>query len=216
MTDKQQLISLNEFNGADLYIMKEVGELAINPPHPLIGCIFGSAYGGEVEKIAELWGNKGTIYGFDTFEGHPKFLSKHPHPNSFDKDCMDYWYEQYGMEALKLEYQYDRLYNVRGFRNFELRKGLISKDSTKDLPYIDFAILDLDILESMLEAYEAIKGKYVLDNKLYLHDVYPPKHIERLHEWYINDVLGRDKWEKVEEISGRFLAIVKKTEETLW
>jgi len=113
---------------------------------PLIGAELGIAYGGGVESIGKLWKGRGIIYGFDTFTGHPKQLAvdlQNP-----EATCMDFWYQNFPNEELSYEYQRAEL-DRQGLDNVILKKGLINEFSCKEIPYLNYALLDLDILASM-------------------------------------------------------------------
>lgn len=66
------MIHLNDTNGASKHTLGVAERLFTEFDCDLIGAEFGIAYGGGVEAIGKLWKERGTIYGFDTFEGHPK------------------------------------------------------------------------------------------------------------------------------------------------
>jgi len=203
------MITLNKTNEANIHVLKVIGDESVRPVvnfMPINAVFMGIAYGGEVEEAAKILKGKGTVYGYDTFEGHPKELCKGDNP--FEKECMDYWYKMYGMEDLKYENQRAAL-DKQGLTNAVLVKGLINKDSCKDLDHIDVAFLDLDILESMQIGYEAIKEKMIPGSILMLHDVVPEHHIPRLNKWYKEEILEKG-WNLVEEVSKSFLVILKK------
>lgn len=189
------LKTLNDINGADnvcnMYEKKCLEEFE----GQLIGVLMGIAYGGDVERCAKNWTNRGIVYGFDTFEGHPSFLVKTP--TDFEATCMDHWYRLFGMDKLSMEYQRREL-DVMGLTNAQLVKGLVTKDSCKDIPYINYAFLDMDILESMVAGYEAVKDKIVKGGYLVLHDVMS---IPRLVDWY-KELKTLPEWEFIEEGKG--------------
>jgi hypothetical protein len=144
----------------------------------LIGVEMGIAYGGGVEKIGKLWQNRGVVYGFDTFEDlMPKII------DNKEVNDMDDAYIKFGMQGLSLKYQQGEL-DRQGLDNVKLVKGLITKDSCKDLPYIDYCLLDLDVLESMKIGYEAVKDKTIY---LCLHDIYFYPRLSRWFETIIKD-----------------------------
>lgn len=97
------LQELNDTNNASNVTQKYYAEcLTKFENQHLYGAEFGIAYGGGVEKIGKLWGSRGTVWGFDTFEGHPKFLKticeytkkieSETNKDSAATYCMDQWY----------------------------------------------------------------------------------------------------------------------------
>jgi hypothetical protein len=187
------LKTLNDGNGADKVCDKYEKIVLEEFKDNLIGVIMGVPYGGDVERLAKIWGEKGKIYGYDTFEGHPKQLSADV--NSFEATCMDFWYSVLGTEKLKIEYQRAEL-DKMGLTNTFLVKGLINKDSCKDLDHINYAFIDLDILASMKSGYEAVKDKLVEGGILILHDI---NNIQTLIPWYEKEIKKDPMWEVVEE-----------------
>jgi hypothetical protein len=187
------LKTLNEFNGADKVCDKYEKEILAKFSTNLIGVIMGVPFGGDVERLAKTWGEKGKVYGYDTFEGHPKQLAKDI--NSFEATCMDLWYGQYGMDKVKIEYQRAEL-DKMGLTNAFLVKGLINKDSCKDLDHINYAFIDLDIIASMRAGYEAVKDKILPGGILILHDI---NNIPSLIPWYEKEIKKDPAWEMVEE-----------------
>jgi len=198
------LKTLNALNGADkvcdLYEKKCLEEFST----PLIGVLMGIPYGGDVERLAKTWSErKGKVYGYDTFEGHPKHLA--PDMTCFEATCMDLWYQELSMEGTKIEYQRQEL-DKMGLTNAYLVKGLISKDSCKDLPYINYAFIDLDILASMEAGFEAVKYKLAKGGYLLMHDI---NNIPRLKIWY-NDIVIKDPMFEVVETPRALTGILRK------
>lgn len=177
------MITLNKINGADELCEKYERRCLDEFKGDLVGVVMGIAYGGDVERIAKIWGNRGKVYGFDTFKGHPKHLC--PDKDDFQATCMDNWYYQYGMEKVSYEYQRKEL-DSQDLTNAILIKGEVNKDSCKDIPYLNYAFLDMDILASMVAGYEAVKDKLVKGGYLLLHDVY--QNIPALEKWYQKDI----------------------------
>lgn len=206
------MISLNKLNGAEKATLEYVRGLAkLDLDMPIIGVEMGIAYGGGVERAGQILKGKGVMYGYDTFTGHPKELAKDP--TSLEATCMDDWYkdEVYGMDKLSYEYIRKEL-DKQELYNVILVKGLINKNSCKDIPYINYALLDLDMLESMSMAYEAVKDKMVPGFVMFLHDVCPPDHLPRLFHWYDDIVTGRDgdMWQPIGQWPGNYLMALKK------
>jgi hypothetical protein len=166
--NERHLFNLNSLsNGADRTLL-EYGRQCLNRfDGPLIGVEMGVAWGGGVEALARAWKGRGTVYGFDTFTGHPSYLS--PNPESHEARCMDAHYRAYGREGLRYEFQRKQLDN-RGLTNAILVKGLVSEKSCRDLPRIHYCLLDLDMAVSMVPAYAAVKRKIVEGGFLCIHD----------------------------------------------
>lgn len=173
----------------------------------LIGVEFGSCYGGGAELIGKLWGERGIVYGFDTFEGLPKQLAVDQ--TSFEATCMDEVYKKLGTEKLSLEYQNGEL-KRQNITNVKFVKGLISPMSCADIPYINYAFLDLDIALSMANAYQACSDKIVPKGYLMLHDVIPDGHIPNTHKWYENIVLNDSRFEIEEEKKSSFIVVLRR------
>ena len=169
---------------------------------PLIGAEFGSAYGGGVESIGKLWKDRGIVYGFDTFIGHPKQLAV----NLQDEEatCMDFWYQYFPNDELSYEYQRAEL-NRQGLDNVILKKGLNDVFSCEEIPYLNYALLDLDILASMKIGYEAVKNKIVKGGYLFFHDVIQ---LPLLNDWFLNEVMRDNLWEII--VQWGFLVGVKR------
>jgi len=188
-----QLKTLNDTNGADKICVKYEQQALEEFKDNLIGIIMGVPYGGDVERLAKCWGEKGKVYGFDTFTGHPKHICG-AGEDSFEATCMDLWYKTLGTDKLDVDYQRSELKSM-GLDNATLIQGLVTKDSCKDLDHINYAFLDMDILESMESGYEAVRHKIVDGGYLLLHDI---NNIARLMPWYEKLKL-EPQWEVVEE-----------------
>lgn len=188
--------TLNEVNGADKLCTKYEKACLEEFSGELIGVVMGIAYGGDVERIArDVWGERGKVYGYDVFEAtHPKHLAEDP--NDFDATCMDHWYQVYGVDHLSYDYQRTEL-DRQGLTNAFLIKGEVSPDSCKDLPYINYAFLDMDMVKSMAYGYQAVREKIVPGGYLLLHDVY--QNIPQLGRWYEYDVKNSGLWDVIEE-----------------
>lgn len=212
------MIELNDTNGASTFTRKYAERCLTDFTGQITGAEFGIAYGGGPERIGRAWKGRGVIYGFDTFEGHPKeigelcaFSAATGGRSSFAATCMDNWYkpEHYGMEALKLEYQQAEL-DKHGLSNVKLVKGLVTADM--DVSFIDklhYCLLDLDFPLSMLEAYYLVKDKVVSGGYLLLHDVIPAGHIPGCNEVY-QRILEDGIWEVVEERPECLLVILRR------
>lgn len=212
------MIELNDTNGASAFTKRYAETVMSEFNGELIGAEFGIAYGGGVERIGKLWKDRGIIYGFDTFEGHPKeigdlcpFTVLTGGKDSFAATCMDNWYkpEHYGMEAIKKEYIQSEL-DRQGLSNVILVKGLVTADiDVSFIPYLNYCLLDLDFPLSMLEAYYLVKDKILHGGYLLLHDVIPAGHIVGCNEIY-KRILEDNIWEIVEEKENCLLVILKR------
>lgn len=176
----------------------------------LVGVEMGIAYGGGVEALGALWKGRGQVYGYDTFEGlHPDDLADNKYSNQ--ARCMDHWYnpEVFGTDALNYEWM-KKVLEVEHLTNVHLIKGLVTKDSCKDLKEIHYALLDMDILSSMKTGFEAVKNNMAKGGFLFFHDVTPRNHITPLYEWFNNEVLKDKSFKWIGDWSHQFLAGVEK------
>lgn len=204
------LIWLNNCNGADGIASSYHEKVMNNFEGELYGAVLGSAYGGELEAMAKMWGNRGHVYGFDVFEAlHPKHLSDDV--NAFDATCMDHWYQEsvFGTAKMSQEYQQSQL-NEMGLNNVTLIKGEVHKDSCKDIHKLHYAFLDMDIPLSMKNGYLAVKNKIVPGGYLLLHDT---QNIDGVGEWYRREVIGVDKamWGEPAEFNSSYLIALERT-----
>lgn len=190
------MITLNVINGAQtvlsFYQMKLLSKFQTN----FVGVEFGIAFGGGVEQLGSMVKGRGKVYGYDTFEDlHPDFLSSEKF--SFEARCMDHWYDPkvFGTQALSYEFQRNQL-DTEGLDNVILVKGLITKDSCKDLEVIHYALLDMDIVESMKIGYEAVIDKLAVGGQLFIHDALPDFHLPKINKWY-EEIVKKDTRLKV-------------------
>lgn len=206
--------NLNDLNGASLPILGVAGKALSVFEKDLIGAEFGIAYGGSVKTIGQIWKDKGIIYGFDTFDGHPKEVALKDPCCNFSKDsqqaaCMDFWYDRFDNRELTIEYQQNEL-NKERLSNVRLVKGLIDEKSNIDyIPYLNYALLDLDIPLSMKNVFNLIEPKLVKGAFLCLHDVLPKGHLAGLSEWY-ETILASQKFDIVWEYPNSHLAVLQK------
>lgn len=202
------LINLNKFNGADKFLEAvQMGIMEEFPKDFLIGVEMGIAYGGGVESLGIMWKERGLVFGFDTFSGHPKILAiseKH-----HEATCMDPQYKQFGEDKLSFEYQREEL-NKQGLDNVFLIRGMVTKESGEHLSKIHYCLLDMDMLQSMQSGYAAVENLIVLGGYLCLHDVVGHKLLPELHEWYEQMVKTDKKWEIILERKPEYLAILKR------
>lgn len=205
------LDNLNVHNGADKPLLQLASRVLEEfPKEHVYGVEMGIAYGGGVERIGKLWKGRGTIYGMDTFIGHPEHLAVDA--SSDEARCMDHWYRPEILGKDKLAYEYQRgVLDSEGLDNVILVKGEVNKDSCKDIPKIHYALMDMDMLVSTKNGYEALKNKIVKGGYLCLHDVIPPVHLGGyLYNWWYNDTMKQDGYEIVEELPGSHLGIYRK------
>jgi hypothetical protein len=205
--------NLNDTNGASQILLDIVNKTLQEFKNNIIGVEMGIAYGGGVESIGKMWRKEDLIYGFDTFEGHPKQIALSDPDCNYSLDshaatCMDPWYKQFDSRELTIEYQQQQLDQQR-LINVKLIKGLITKDTNIDfIPHIHYCLLDLDFVVCMKDAYDLIKNKLVRGSYLCLHDVIPKGHIEGLYEWY-TEIKNCGKYELVGEYPSSFLSVLK-------
>lgn len=203
------LKNLNHVNGADLILFDYANKLLTEVEGPLLGCEMGIAYGGGVEGIGSLWKDRGIIYGFDVFEAmHPVHLASDP--ALFEATCMQYWYDnpEYGKDGLHYDFQRKTLDGL-GLDNVILVKGEVHPDSCKDIPYLNYAFLDMDIVFSMQQGYAAVKNKVVPGGYLFLHDT---QNINTVGDWYKAEILGTDgeMWEEIGNWPSQMLVGLKR------
>ena len=218
--NKIRLKNLNDTNGASTIVLDYAKRCLAEFNSNLIGCEMGVAYGGGVEAIGKLWKDRGIVYGFDTFEGHPKQVAAECEYskqvggiNSFAANCMDYWYntnnKEYGTTRLGLDYIQSEL-DASNITNVILVKGLITENTNIDfINELHYAFLDLDIPLSMKNGYELIKNKIVKGGYLCLHDCIPNGHIFGCYEIY-QEILKENLFEIEKEIPESYLVILKK------
>jgi nucleoside-diphosphate-sugar epimerase len=165
---EKRLFNLNSLsNGTDQTLLDYGRRCLVKFDGPLIGVEMGVAWGGGVEALARLWKGRGTVYGFDTFEGHPSQLAADP--TSHEARCMEPHYLAYGREGLEYDYQRRHL-DRHGLSNAVLVKGLVSEVSCDGLPKIHYCLLDLDMAASMTPAYRGVRRRIVPGGYLCIHD----------------------------------------------
>ena len=210
------MINLNDINGASNFIKEIVEQLLTDFSCDLIGCEMGIAYGGGVEMVGKLWKDRGVIYGFDTFEGHPKQIGREcKYTKKYGGDlasatlCMDNWYNCYGYDDLSYEHIREEL-DKQELSNVILVKGLITEKT--DLSFISelhYAFLDLDFPLSMWNAYNLVKDKVIPGGYLCLHDVIPHGHIPGCFEYY-QEMLSDGLFEVIIEHPESYIVILRK------
>lgn len=195
------------------YLHKSMDEFS----HKIHYAEFGVAYGGGLLTCCHVLGDKGKVFGFDTFEGHPKNETlKCEHSmkagglNSKAALCMDGTYELAISRNFNYDYDSVNFYlENNGAKNFELIKGLIDENFTVRQDYFDVVLLDLDIPYSMKIAYEKIKKIISPKGYLIMHDVDIHRKIPGLWELY-EEIIEENMFEKFEEIPTNDFVILRK------
>lgn len=219
MLYQNKLYWINNINGAD-YLVLGVASMCRRKfqTEKLIGAEFGTALGGGPEAIGKLWKGIGEIHAFDVFEyhGHPKELSLNP--DGWEYKSMLRWYDNRFAGKWRIPYitpemwshEYQRkALDDQSLDNVILHKGLINEDSLKDVPYLHYALLDMDLVVSMKTGYEAVKNKIKKGGFLALHDCNPRGHIEGLWEIY-QEILASGEWKEVIHCDTAYLIVLEK------
>src|SRR5512133_2559163 len=134
------MIQLNDLNGASKFTNAIVQGLLKKFKDKLIGAEMGVAYGGGIENVGKLWLGRGTVYGFDTFEGHPKeiadkcqYTQEAGGKSALATFCMADWYYHWGIDGVK-ENHISKELDKQGLDNVILVKGLITEQT--DISFI--------------------------------------------------------------------------------
>ncbi len=200
-----KLLNLNDSNGDSEILSQIHKKLLIEFPNEnLIGAEFGIAHGGGIESICKCWKNRGFVYAFDTFIGHPKHLSKDI--NSFEAVCMDGWYKEFGKDKLQKNY-IETILKSENLNNFKLIPGEVNKDSANEIEKLHYVLIDLDIVEPMKIVYESIKNKMVKNGYICIHDVIPQNHLKQINSWWYNEVMVLDEY--IPYCEGKYLGVYK-------
>ncbi len=183
------------------------------PDDVLIGLEVGSAYGGGVEFMAKYWYGRSKVYGYDTFEGHPKDLADNQ--KDMEAYCMEMWYEKGDkipeLSVLRLSYDYQRrVLDEEGLENAILVKGRINEHSFDDIERIHLAMIDLDLIKPTITAYNAIKDKFVPCSYLFLHDALPSDHLPKIYDFVYNTILKDGRWSIAYELPLGNVTILKR------
>jgi hypothetical protein len=214
-----KLYNLNNPIGADYLLYGVVGMLRRKFDKEHLKCAeFGIAFGGGVEGIGKMLKGHapgGTVWGFDTFDGHPEFLVKE---ENHAKLCMRRWYDNkyegkwriphLTKEMLTYEYQRKKL-DEQGLDNVILKKGLIDNNTDIGIDYLHYTLLDMDIPISMRAGYEIVKDKIVKGGFLALHDCNPKGHIDGLWELY-QEILNSGQWKEIIHCDTSYLIVLEK------
>jgi hypothetical protein len=216
MIYNNKLYYINNINGADYLILGVVSMIRRSFSQNIIGAEFGTAYGGGPEAIGKLWKGIGEIHAFDTFEGHPTSLSSDP--DSWEAQCMNRWYTNRDegkwriphltKEMLTYEYQ-RKILDDQGLDNVILHKGLINKSSLDGIPYLNYALLDMDLISSMRTGWELVRNKIVSGGYLALHDVIPKGHINGLNELF-QEIFNTGEYELIINAPTAYLVVLRR------
>lgn len=204
--------SLNKLNGADAILYDVVERCLREFKEDLNIVIMGTAYGGEVEDIAEKIKGRGKVWGYDTFEDlHPSYLFKGPAELAFEATCMDHWYKEeiYGTDELAYNYQRNKL-DEKGLDNAILIKEVVTDKTKLPVKKIHLGFMDMDMLESMQAGYSVMKRKIVKGGYFAFHDLVPPDHIPRLYNYFMPLFENSKTWEIITRHDPSFMVVLKK------
>ena len=201
------MVTLNKDNGAERITIRYAIEAMTKFGKP-IGAELGIAWGGGVESIGKIWKGCGTVYGFDTFEGHPRHLSYSD--KSHEAYCMEPQYRKYGMDGLKIEYQQANL-DAQGLDNVKLVKGLIHDNSFNDagITELHYCLLDMDMINPMTLGWTLVRPVMAKGGFLCLHDVTPVGHITGLWGLY-QEILASGEYKLVVDEPKSFIVVLEK------
>ena len=198
------MLNINDTNGDSKILEEYQKKLLEEFDDTLIGAEFGVAYGGGIEQICRVWKDRGIVYGYDTFTTHPRHLVEDQ--ISLEAGVMEGWYANHGTEDLDIDVISKNLLES-GYNNFILEKGLVTKDTIIKAEKLHYVLLDLDILQSMKDAFDLVKNKIVIGGYLCLHDVIPNLHMPRLNHWWFEEA---DHKEFLLKNFGKHLVVYKK------
>lgn len=179
--------------------------------------VVGSAYGGEVDTLSQIVYGRGKVYGYDTFEGHPKdlaFSSK-----NLEATCMNMWYNSdldcYQKDKLTYEYQ-RKVLDERKLTNAILVKGRVNEHSFDDIEKAHLVMLDLDMIIPTIIAYNAIKDKIAQGGYIFFHDAVPHDHLPMIYH-FVHDGVYKEvsRWDKILESEPGLLSILRRRKDVL-
>lgn len=218
------LTEINTENGADILLHKLAEQCKTEFSGELYGAEFGVAYGGGVQNIARIWKDRGTVWGFDTFEGMPKQLALiDPYVieagglNSRVATCMDVWYNksEHGLDKCKYDYIRSNL-DAQGLTNAILIKGLITeKTDLSFIPKLHYAFIDMDFPLSQWNGYNLVKNKIISGGYLCMHDMLPESHLHGCYEQY-QRILQEKLFDVVAEYPKSHLVILKRKSKVIF
>ncbi len=209
------MIELNDENGAARETHAITMKIMEETDGTVYGCEMGVAWGGGIERIGRRWKGRGEVWGFDTFEGHPKHLAEVCEETiaaggmaAHAAYCMDAQYDRY-KDPYSYEYIRKNL-DAQLLDNVHLVKGLVTgKTDISFIPHLNYVLLDMDFPLSMRNGYTLVKDKIVSGGYLCLHDVVPHGHIAGLYELY-REIMESGMWELVSENHQTLLAVLRK------
>jgi len=179
------------------------------PGEEIILLEVGSAYGGGVEMMGKVLYGVGKVYGYDTFEGHPRDLADKP--DDPEALCMDLWYKEPHHGLHRLSYDYQRvILDEQGLDNVTLVKGRINKHSFDDIKKAHFVLLDLDLVKSTKIAYNALKDKIVKGGYLFIHDALPYDNLYNLSKYVYDNIVPDKRWVLFGEFANDFVLVLQR------
>lgn len=204
------MVTLNKDNGAANITIKYAIEVMTKFTNPTLAEL-GIAWGGGVEEIGKQLkqrGCMGTVYGFDTFEGHPRHLSYSD--KAHEAYCMEPQYRKYGLDGLSIEFQQKNL-DEQGLDNVKLVKGLINDNSFKDvgITQLHYCLLDLDMINPMTLAWTLVRPVMAKGGFLCLHDVTPREHITGLWGLY-QEILATGEYRLLVDEPKSYIVVLEK------
>lgn len=212
------LKELNALNGAAKFTHQIAEDCKTQFEGPLYGVEMGVAYGGGVHDIGTIWKDRGTVWGFDTFEGHPHELAleceyslEDGGLNSFAATCMDGWYKdpKFGPDGIKYDHIRAEL-DKDGLSNVILVKGLVTdKTDISYIPKLHYVMIDMDFPVAQWNGYNLVKNLIVPGGYLCMHDMIPKEHIHGNYE-YLQQILSEDLFEIILERPKSYLIVLKK------
>jgi hypothetical protein len=215
------LVELNEFCGADRLTQDAAVRCLTEFEGPLYGLEMGICYGGGVQKIGLAWKERGTVWGFDTFEGHPQEemierceATKQAAQVMEDVHtitCMERWYNdpEYGREKFTYDYIRKGLDEL-GLSNVHLVKGLVTDQTDISfIPKLHYVFLDMDYPQAQWDGYNLVKNLIVPGGYLCLHDMVRPNHMPGNYDMY-QKMLAEGLFDIVTESDPAITAVLKK------
>lgn len=210
-------LNLSDTGRASIITHKLVEECMSKFDGHIYAVEMGVPYGGNVESLGKILKDRGTVYGFDTFEGHPIEEIANLCPDTIREGgttsrvarCMEYWYDKYGKENTTYGYIREEL-DKQGLSNVVLVKGLVTENT--DVSFIDhlhYAMIDMDFPLSQWDGYNLLKNKIVPGGYLCMHDMIPIHHIPGNYEKY-RQILAEGLFEIVVEDHDSLLVVLKK------
>jgi hypothetical protein len=221
-----KLKELNDLNGAASITKKYIEKCLTQFEGDLYGVEMGVAYGGGIEKVGNIWKDRGQVWGFDTFEGHPKQIAAECEYTKKDAEryngdlnrthaarCMDPWYadtNNYGVDNIKYNFIRSEL-DQQNLHNVHLVRGLITETTNIDFlpPKIHYALIDLDFPLSQWTGWNLLKNRIIQGGYLCLHDMIPQGHIPGCYEYY-QQMIKEGLYDVLEENKGALLVVMQK------